>query len=256
MAASYEQAVAAAIASGNMDAFTRSLRRITKPDPAGIKWLRVTAMKAAVGGLKGDAAADAALVQSKLSGMIGAIHSTMLEPLPGYRDALFFPSEANKQRMVKLISLAKVSCDVCVFTITDDSIRDALLAAHRRGVAVRVISDDEQTECKGSDIFTLAEAGVPTVLDDTIMQRRGRKTVEVDRHMHNKRVAGTQTRISSAQASCSLKSFTSCWQVRCDRPSAAADGILQLDGDCSGKELREHHGHRGPIRSGVVCYGV
>ncbi len=50
---------------------------------------------------------------------------------------------------------------MCVFTITCNELAAALLGAHRRGVRVRVITDDEQMRTTGSDIQELMQAGVP-----------------------------------------------------------------------------------------------
>jgi mitochondrial cardiolipin hydrolase len=56
---------------------------------------------------------------------------------------------------------------VCVFTITDDRLADALLAAHRRGVAIRVLTDNDKAHDLGSDIERIAAAGVAVRIDRT-----------------------------------------------------------------------------------------
>eukprot|EP00322_Chrysochromulina_rotalis_P023138 CAMPEP_0115832150 /NCGR_PEP_ID=MMETSP0287-20121206/2509_1 /TAXON_ID=412157 /ORGANISM="Chrysochromulina rotalis, Strain UIO044" /LENGTH=636 /DNA_ID=CAMNT_0003285525 /DNA_START=18 /DNA_END=1928 /DNA_ORIENTATION=- len=121
--------------------------------------------------------------------MIGVLYATFLEPVTTTRDVLFFPSEACKRRLVQLLQAAEVSCDVCVYVITDDDLRDTLLALHRRGVRVRVISDDEQSLARDSDVMQLAEAGVPTIVDPEIRQPRApnrRSLYRIERNMHNK----------------------------------------------------------------------
>lgn len=84
------------------------------------------------------------------------------------------PGEDCWRRIVGLFEACRRAADVCVFTITDDRIAEAMTAARRRGVAVRVISDDDKATDRGSDIVKLSEAGV---------------SVRVDRsphHMHHK----------------------------------------------------------------------
>ena len=54
---------------------------------------------------------------------------------------------------------------MCVFTITDDRITTAILEAHARGVAVRVLTDDEKSHDLGSDIDRLRAAGIPCKMD-------------------------------------------------------------------------------------------
>ena len=64
--------------------------------------------------------------------------------------------------------------DVCIFTITDDRIKDAIMDAHQRGILVRIISDNDKANDLGSDIYQLERAGVPVRCDRT------------DYHMHHK----------------------------------------------------------------------
>ena len=80
-------------------------------------------------------------------------------------EAHFSPGDQCVRRIVELFGKARKRVDVCVFTITDDRIADALLTAHRRGVAVRVVSDDDKALDQGSDIARFRAAGVPVRLD-------------------------------------------------------------------------------------------
>ena len=64
--------------------------------------------------------------------------------------------------------------DICVFTITDDRVATAILAAHRRGVKLRVVTDDDKAHDKGSDVFELADAGIEVRVDQS------------EHHMHHK----------------------------------------------------------------------
>ncbi len=59
------------------------------------------------------------------------------------------------------------TADVCVFTITDDRIVDAMPKAHQRGVKVRVISDDEKSTDTGSDVARIAKAGLDVRTDSS-----------------------------------------------------------------------------------------
>jgi phosphatidylserine/phosphatidylglycerophosphate/cardiolipin synthase-like enzyme len=49
---------------------------------------------------------------------------------------------------------------VCVYTVTDDRISRSILDAHRRHVAVRVITDAEKQRDLGSDIQEFRDAGI------------------------------------------------------------------------------------------------
>ena len=79
--------------------------------------------------------------------------------------AYFSPGSTCIQEVLRQFNLARQSCDVCVFTITDDRITDAILRAHARRVAVRVITDDEKSHDLGSDIDRLRAAGLPCKMD-------------------------------------------------------------------------------------------
>jgi len=65
---------------------------------------------------------------------------------------------------VKAIDAARLSIDVAAYSITLNSVRDALSKAHDRGVAVRIVM--ESTNMDSSDAQKLLEAGIPIVGDN------------------------------------------------------------------------------------------
>ncbi|KAF9345427.1 hypothetical protein BGX26_003133 [Mortierella sp. AD094] len=69
---------------------------------------------------------------------------------------IFFPSEESFHHVITTLNNAKKSLDICVYTITDDQLANAVIRAHERGVRVRIISDDEKAEDLGSDAKRLA----------------------------------------------------------------------------------------------------
>lgn len=89
-------------------------------------------------------------------------------------EAFFSPAHNCVDKIVRQFQTARRSVDVCVFTITDDRITDAILEAHRRKVAIRIISDDEKQQDLGSDIMQLIRQGVDVRLDQS------------EYHMHHK----------------------------------------------------------------------
>jgi phosphatidylserine/phosphatidylglycerophosphate/cardiolipin synthase-like enzyme len=101
---------------------------------------------------------------------------------PGSDEAFFAPGERCLQQIVHRFGQCRRTADVCVFTITDDRITRAILDAHRRGVKVRIISDNEKCHDPGSDIHRLREAGVSVKLDD----HRGPAEPGINGHMHHK----------------------------------------------------------------------
>lgn len=86
-------------------------------------------------------------------------------PTQAAAESYFSPGDECPRAIARRIEQARTSVDVCVFTITDNVLADALIAAHGRGVALRVLTDNEKAEDEGSDIVRLGRAGVPVRVD-------------------------------------------------------------------------------------------
>ena len=86
----------------------------------------------------------------------------------------FSPGEECLQAILSHINRATRKISICLFTISDDRIAEALISKHKNGVSIRVISDNDKINDKGSDIEKLANAGIPIRLDIT------------ENHMHHK----------------------------------------------------------------------
>ena len=84
---------------------------------------------------------------------------------PVVAEAYFSPGDDCPRAIGRLLASAGRTADICVFTITDDRLSDAILEAHRRGVAVRIIADDAKAEDLGSDVGRFERAGIPTRVD-------------------------------------------------------------------------------------------
>jgi phosphatidylserine/phosphatidylglycerophosphate/cardiolipin synthase-like enzyme len=82
-------------------------------------------------------------------------------------EVIFSPGDHCWQRIAGLLKTSRHSVDICVFTITDDRITSAILDAHGRKVAVRIITDNDKAFDRGSDVERLARAGVDVCVDRT-----------------------------------------------------------------------------------------
>lgn len=80
--------------------------------------------------------------------------------------ALFTPGDSCLRKLRELCRGARRSIEACVFTIADDRLSEELVAAHVRGVRVRVVSDNDKRFDDGSDIDRLASHGIEVRLDD------------------------------------------------------------------------------------------
>ncbi|MDQ3038196.1 MAG: phospholipase D-like domain-containing protein [Pseudomonadota bacterium] len=101
---------------------------------------------------------------------------------PVVSSAYFSPGENCLRQLGDLMRNCRASLDVCVFTIADDRLTDAILDCHARGVQVRVVSDNDKQYDSGSDIARLRGHGVPIRLDGTAAHMH-HKFALFDRHV-------------------------------------------------------------------------
>ena len=64
---------------------------------------------------------------------------------------MFFPNLDNVKKLVGYIKKAKKTIDLSIFSFTNDDLANEIIAAHKRGVSVRIITDDEAMKGKGAD---------------------------------------------------------------------------------------------------------
>ena len=82
-------------------------------------------------------------------------------------EAYFSPGSRCRNKIINLMNSAKRTIDICVFTISDNKITQSILEAHKRGVLVTIVSDNDKANDKGSDIDYLSDKGVNVILDKT-----------------------------------------------------------------------------------------
>ena len=112
-----------------------------------------------------------------LEDTVKALHPAENLPVGGKAEsasAFFSPDDDCAGKIIDLFSQARASVDICVFTITDNRIAEAMEKAHRRRVQIRVISDDEKSMDAGSDIDRFERFGIPVRVDRS------------EHHMHHK----------------------------------------------------------------------
>jgi phosphatidylserine/phosphatidylglycerophosphate/cardiolipin synthase-like enzyme len=86
----------------------------------------------------------------------------------------FSPGTQCRDAIIQKINQTKSSLRICVFTISDNEITNAIINASKRGIDIKILSDDDKAYDKGSDVQRMADMGIPTKVDGT----RG--------HMHHK----------------------------------------------------------------------
>lgn len=96
------------------------------------------------------------------------------ELLASKSSAHFSPGPDCRNKLLDLIGSAKKRIDICVFTISDDRLTEAIIKAYRKGINIKIITDNDKSEDRGSDIDRLIDAGVNIRMDATA------------NHMHHK----------------------------------------------------------------------
>lgn len=89
-------------------------------------------------------------------------------------EVYFSPGEECLNAILNQIKLSHSKIEICLFTISDNRISEALEYKHKQGVSVKIITDNDKIFDKGSDIEQLAGEGIPIKVDIT------------DNHMHHK----------------------------------------------------------------------
>lgn len=89
-------------------------------------------------------------------------------------DAYFSPGDTCRNVIIQQIRQATQHIQICVFTISDDTITNTIIESHRRKIPVKIITDNDKMLDEGSDVDQLASAGIPIRIDRTA------------NHMHHK----------------------------------------------------------------------
>lgn len=168
---------------------------------------------------------------------LGLAGGAYAEPLParGTVEALFTPGDDAGARVVAVIAEAKRQILVHAYTFTHRAIAEALVAARKRGVDVRVVADREQADrVETSLLGWLVERDVPVYLD-------GQHAAA-----HNK-VMLVDADLDTATLIAGSFNFTHSAQYR------NAENMLILRGNPAlamryAEDWRRHHAHALPMR--------
>ncbi len=92
--------------------------------------------------------------------------NSLLQTSASPQSRVFFsPGEDCRNAIIQQMNLSRRHLKICVFTISDDDIARAIINAHRKGVSVRIITDNEKSFDHGSDIRRFAGAGIAVKMD-------------------------------------------------------------------------------------------
>ena len=82
-----------------------------------------------------------------------------------FHKVYFSPGTDILDTMAGMLEQSLISIDLCVFTITDSRLASAILLAWKKGIQIRIITDDRKTYDNGSAIYNLHKAGIPVKID-------------------------------------------------------------------------------------------
>jgi len=81
--------------------------------------------------------------------------------------AFFGPEDPMVESVEGVVRASQMTLDIAVFTITDDRLSRAILAVAQRGVAVRILTDDDKSLDRGSDVSWLDRHGIAILMDNS-----------------------------------------------------------------------------------------
>ena len=94
------------------------------------------------------------------------ILSEYYAPKPSICESYFFPNGANEKFVVNMLRTCKKSLDIAIYSFTLESISNALIEVHNRGIPVRVICDNECEKKSTSKIKKIASVGIVCKTDN------------------------------------------------------------------------------------------
>ena len=100
-------------------------------------------------------------------------------PAQGTLQAAFAPWDDVESLLVDTIDAGRSQIRVQAYLLTSKKIATALIAAHRRGVDVKVLADAEQSHVESAKLGLLAAAGIPVWLE-TQYQNAHNKIILID----------------------------------------------------------------------------
>jgi phosphatidylserine/phosphatidylglycerophosphate/cardiolipin synthase-like enzyme len=79
----------------------------------------------------------------------------------------FSPGNDCRDAIVDCLEKATKAVDICVYTISDNVIADEIMKCKQRNIDVRIITDDDKVNDRGSDIWEMAVKGIQTKLNNS-----------------------------------------------------------------------------------------
>ena len=93
----------------------------------------------------------------------------------------FFPNPSEEIHLINLISKAKTSLDIAMFTINNVKISSEIKNIFSRGVKLRILTDSECIKMPSSNVYSLAALGISVKIDDSVRYHMHHKFCVIDK---------------------------------------------------------------------------
>ena len=93
----------------------------------------------------------------------------------------FFPNPSEEIHLINLISRAKNTLDIAMFTINNIKIASEIKNIFSRGIKLRILTDSECIKMPSSNVYSLAASGISVKIDDSVRYHMHHKFCVIDK---------------------------------------------------------------------------
>ena len=93
----------------------------------------------------------------------------------------FFPNPSEEIHLINLISKAKNTLDIAMFTINNIKIASEIKNIFSRGIKLRILTDSECIKMPSSNVYSLAASGINVKIDDSVRYHMHHKFCVIDK---------------------------------------------------------------------------
>ena len=92
----------------------------------------------------------------------------------------FFPNASEEIHLLNLLSKAKHSLDIAMFTVNNKNVAELIKDLFDKGIKIRIITDSENIKMSSSNIYFLASIGINIKTDDSVRYHMHHKFCVID----------------------------------------------------------------------------
>ena len=100
---------------------------------------------------------------------------------PTILEVHFFPNPSEEIHLINLITKAKNTLDIAMFTINNIKIASEIKNIFSRGIKLRILTDSECIKMPSSNVYSLAAFGISVKIDDSVRYHMHHKFCVIDK---------------------------------------------------------------------------